>query len=48
MLKRRKTWKDCIREKMYCNRKWNRKLMCLKHSMDEVKQILNPDGCRHE
>ncbi|MCI9440386.1 MAG: hypothetical protein HFH15_03975 [Ruminococcus sp.] len=44
-MKRRKGWKDCICEKLYCKPEWNRKLMCLKRSLDEVYRILNMDNC---
>lgn len=44
-MKRRKGWKSCICEKLYCKPEWNRKLMCLKRSLDEVYKILNMDGC---
>lgn len=44
-MKRKKSWKDCICEKLYCRPKWNRKLMCLKRSLDEVYKILNMDSC---
>lgn len=44
-MKRRKGWQNCICEKLYCKPEWNRKLMCLKRSLDEVYRILNMDSC---
>ncbi|MFQ6959291.1 MAG: hypothetical protein ACLRTM_07040 [Clostridium sp.] len=40
-------WKNFVCGKMYCRPDLNRKLMCLKRSLDEVCEILNNGGkCR--
>ncbi|MCI7182315.1 MAG: hypothetical protein SOY12_08800 [Schaedlerella sp.] len=44
-MKRRRTWKDCIREKIHCRPKWNRALICLRCSCDELCRILNREHC---
>lgn len=40
-----KNWKEQLRRALYCRRELNRKLLCLKHSMDEVCKILNTGSC---
>ena len=41
----KKSWKTCMREKLYCMPGVNRKLMCLRCSVQEVCRILNTGVC---
>ncbi|WP_251386551.1 hypothetical protein [Mediterraneibacter agrestimuris] len=42
---KKRNWQYHVCEKLYCNPEWNKKLMCLKCSLDEVIRILNQGGC---
>lgn len=42
---KKRNWQKRVCEKLYCNPEWNKKLICLKCSFDEVIRILNQGGC---
>lgn len=44
MKKKRRTWKVALSQKLYCNAKWNKIVVCVKGSLDEVCKILNSIG----
>ena len=44
----KKSWKICMREKMYRMPGINRRLMCIRCSFDEVYRILNTGFCHGE
>ena len=44
MKKKRRTWKVALSQKLYCNVKWNKIVVCVKDSLDEVSKVLNSIG----
>ena len=43
---KRRCWKNCVREFVYCRPGLNRRLLCIRESMLEVARILNSGGCK--
>ena len=44
MKKKRRTWKVALSQKLYCNVKWNKIVVRVKDSLDEVSKVLNSIG----
>ncbi|HJC91916.1 MAG TPA: hypothetical protein H9695_13285 [Candidatus Mediterraneibacter excrementigallinarum] len=44
-MRKRKRWNICLNELFYCNPKLNRRLLCMRDSMNEVCDILNKGFC---
>ena len=42
----KKCWKTCVREFCYCKPCLNRKILCIRDSLDEVCRILNSGLCQ--
>ncbi|HIX63887.1 MAG TPA: hypothetical protein H9852_05615 [Candidatus Mediterraneibacter colneyensis] len=43
---RKRNWKSCVCEMLYCRPALNRQILCIRRSMAEVCKILN-SGCCH-
>ena len=41
-----KNWKICMVELFYCNPRLNKRVLCIRNSLCEIKQILNTEFCR--
>ena len=45
-MRRKKSWKMCLNELFFCKPKLNRRLLCIRGSMNDVCDILNSwDRC---
>ena len=42
----KRSWKEKLRQKMYCQAELNRQILCIKRSLEEVCAILNTGCCR--
>ncbi|WP_167539737.1 hypothetical protein [Mediterraneibacter gnavus] len=42
----KRSWKEKLRQKMYCKAGLNRQILCIKRSLEEVCAILNTGCCR--
>ena len=41
----KRSWKEKLRQKMYCQAELNRRILCIKRSLEEVYAILNTGYC---